>query len=573
MASGLGIVQAGMGAASLLGGGGTTTQYVPTYDAMNEVLMSSVDIQSEIYKNQMQLTNDAFSTNLGLGDAEYKRLITQLVNDKSAQQNQLMSEAIQNQALTQQAELTLEMGRYQQTFEQEAQKLVANQEYTNTIDTLRNNQTLREMSSINRQNQYNLDIGNIQRQGKDIQAGYDLMKKGQGLERDKLNLEYQGLSTQERNLMLAKDKAGLSYTNDVLNLENSRKGVDNQKMQQLNAVESQRQNLMYDFLSKENKDIRALANRVAQMSSNGNVDTQGITDTANRNSILNPDDFNVRQQANAQMGTQIGLANNAARGANEQLDAQGQLSNQAYQQQLQQLGLQGEGINQARQGLGVQDSQMGLNNQQAELQYQAAMNQNKGQLGSLMNTNMQNVINQDLAPYLQAQLAQRQADQRLNLQQKSGEVGANMSEYGYDLSKLGINYSKQQDAQALADYMRMIDSQYAMNSQAANASYLTGLGNAYAQNASQQSQLGSAYSGGINQIASQVQNTPRMQTSGGGGFNWQGLGQLASQGYGLLSGGGSSQPANNYSLSNQTLPRYDASLYQPVGNSYSGFFN
>jgi len=573
MASGLGLVQTGIGAASLLGGGGTTTQYQPTYDAMNEVLMSSVDIQSEIYKNQLQLTNDAFSTNLGLGDAEYKRLITQLVNDKSAQQNQLMSEAIQNQALTKQAELTLEMGRYQQTFEQEAQKLVANQEYTNTIDSLRNNQTLREMSGVNRQNQYNIDVGNIQRQGKDIQASYDITKKGQGLERDRLNLEYQGLSTQERNLGLAKDKAGLAYTNDVLNLEKSRKDVDNQKMQQLNAVESQRQNLMYEFLSKENKDIHALANKVAQMSSNSNVDTQGITDTANRNSILNPDDFNTRQQANAQMGTQIGIANNTARGANEQLDAQGQLSNLAYQQQLQQLGLQGEGISQARQGLGVQDSQMGLNNRQAELQYQNAMYQNQGQAGSLMNTNMQNIIQQDIAPYIQSQMAQRQAEQRLNLQQKSGEVGSNMSEYGYDLSKLGIDYSKQQDAQALADYMRMIDSQYAMNSQAANASYLTGMGNAYAQNASQQSQLGSAYSGGINQIASQVQNTPRVQTSSGGGFNWQGLGQLASQGYGLLSGGGGGQPANNYSLSNQTLPRYDASLYQPVGNSYSGFFN
>lgn len=572
MAAGLGVIQTGIGAASLLGGGGTTTQYNPTYDAMNEVLMSSVDIQDQIYQSQLQLTNDAFSTNLGLGDAEYKRIITQLVNDKSAQQNQLMSEAIQNQALTQQAELSLEMGRYQQTFEQEAQKLVANQEYTNTIDALRNNQMLREMSGINRQNQYNLDIGNIQRQGKDIQASYDLTKKSQGLERDKLNLEYQGLSTQERNLGLAKVKAGLSYTSDVLNLEKSRRDVDNQKMQQLNAVEAQRQDLMYNFLSKENKDIRALANRVAQMSSNGNVDTQGITDTANRNSILNSDDFNIRQQANAQMGTQIGLANNTARGANEQLDAQGQLSNQAYQQQLQQLGLQGEGINQARQGLGVQDSQMGINNQQAELQYQYAMNQNRGQLGSLMNTNLQNIIQQDLAPYLQAQLAQRQADQRLNLQQKSGEVGSTMSEYGYDLSKLGINYSKQQDAQALADYMRMIDSQYAMNSQAANASYLSGLGNAYAQNASQQSQLGSAYSAGINQVASQVQNTPRMQQSSGGGFNWQGLGQLASQGYGLLSGGSSGGNYPQYQISNRALPQYDASLYQPITNGYSGIY-
>ena len=572
MSSGLGIVQTGIGAASLLGGGGTTTQYNPTYDAMNEVLLSSVDIQDQIYQSQLQLTNDAFSTNLGLGDAEYKRLITQLVNDKSAQQNQLISEATQNQALTQQAELSLEMNKYQQTFALEAQKLSANQEYTNTIDALRNSQKLREMSGENRQNQFNIDIGNVSRQGKDIQASYDLTKKSQGLERDKLNLEYQGLSTQERNLILAKDKAGLSYTSDVLNIEKSRKDVDNQKMQQLNAVEAQRQDLMYNFLSKENKDVRDLANRVTQMSSNGNVDTQGIVDTANRNSILNQNDFNARQQANAQMGTQIGVANNTARSAYEQLNAQSQLSNQAYQQQLQQLGLQGEGINQARQGLGVQGSQMGLNNQQSELQFQSAMNQNRGQVSSLMNTNLQNVIQQDLAPYLQAQLAQRQAEQQLNLQQKSGEVSSTMNDYAYDLSKLGINYSKQQDAQSVLDYMKMIDSQYAMNSQAANASYLSGLGNAYAQNASQQSQLGSAYSAGVNQVGSQLQGGQRIQQPSGGGFNWQGLGQLASQGYGLLSGGSSGGNSPQYQISKQTLPQYDASLYQPTGNSYSGIF-
>ena len=100
MASGMGIIQTGIGAASLFGGGGTTTQYNPTYDAMNEVLMSSVDIQDQIYRNQLQLTNDAFSTNLGLQDAEHRRLISQLVYDRTAQQTQLLSESIQNEAMT-----------------------------------------------------------------------------------------------------------------------------------------------------------------------------------------------------------------------------------------------------------------------------------------------------------------------------------------------------------------------------------------------------------------------------------------------------------------------------------------
>jgi hypothetical protein len=117
----------------------------------------------------------------------------------------------------------------------------------------------------------------------------------------------------------------------------------------------------------------------------------------------------------------------------------------------------------------------------------------------------------------------------------------------------------------------MINSQYALNTQAADASYLTGMGAAYAQNASQQSQLGSGYSAGINQVSSQIQNTPRLSQSSGGGFNWQGLGQLAGQFGGLLSGGGGSSTQPSHSLSNQRLPQYDASLYQPVGNSYSGF--
>ena len=147
-----------------------------------------------------------------------------------------------------------------------------------------------------------------------------------------------------------------------------------------------------------------------------------------------------------------------------------------------------------------------------------------------------------------------------------------LQDYGYDVQKLGLDYSRQQDAQSLKDYQNMINSQYALNTQAANASYLTGMGNAYAQNASQQSQLGSAYSAGVNQVGSQVQNTPRMQQSSGGGFNWQGLGQLASQGYGLLSGGSSGGNSTQYQISNQTLPQYDASLYQPTGNSYSGIF-
>ena len=573
MASGLGLVQTGIGAASLLGGGGTNTQYQPTYNAMNEVLMSSVDIQSEIYKNQLQLTNEAFSTNMGLNDAQYKNLISQLVYDKTAQHSQLLSETIQNEAMTNQAETTLEMQRLGEVYSREAQRVATNMEYVNTIESLNNAQMLRDMSGANREREFQSSLSQGISQGKDIQANYDLTKQNQLLERDKLGVQYQGLSSQEKANTLAGDKAGTDFASNLANLSNARSGVESVQAQKLAGVEAQRQALMIDFLKKSNQDTMQLANQITQASSRGNVDTQGMVDTNTRNSILDKNDFLTRQNANAQMGTSVGFANSEANSANANIQQQQELAQQLYLQQMQQVGLQNEAVNQGRQSLDVQQKQMGLGEQASANQFNADQRRQQGQMGSLMNTNMQNVIQQDLAPYLQAQMSQRQAEQGRNLSNQSQDVNAMLQDYGYDVQKLGIDYSRQQDAQALIDYQRMIDSQYALNSQSANASYLTSMGNAYAQNASQQSQLGSAYSGGINQIASQVQNTPRAQTSSGGGFNWQGLGQLASQGYGLLSGGGGGQPANNYSLSSQTLPRYDASLYQPVGNSYSGFFS
>jgi hypothetical protein len=571
MASGMGVIQTGIGAASLLGGGGTTTQYNPTYDAMNEVLMSSVDIQEQIYKNQLQLTNDAFSTNLGLQDAEHKRLISQLVYDKTAQQTQLLSEAIQNEAMTNQAETTLEMQRLGEVYAREAQKVATNMEYVNTIEALNNTKMLREQSGATRENQFQINLKQGISEGKDLQANYDLTKQNQALERDKLGVQYANLSTQEKANVLAGDKAGAGFASDLATLSKARSDVNTAQSQKLASVEAQKQSLMLDFLKQGNQDVIGLANKVAQMSSKGNVDTQSMSDAVNRAQIGNEDNYLTRQNAQAQFGTQIGQVNSEASAANANIQQQQELAQQLYLQQLQQLGLQNENLQQSRIGLDVQQKQMGLGEQSAQNQFNSAQSQQQGQIGSLMNTNMQNIIQQDLAPYLQAQLAQRQVEQQRNLASQSQGVNSMMQDYGYDVQKLGLDYSRQQDAQSLKDYQNMINSQYALNSQAANASYLTGLGNAYAQNASQQSQLGSGYSAGINQVASQVQSTPRFQQpSGQGGFNWQGLGQLASQGYGLLSSGGS-QPTT-YGMSNQRLPAYDASLYQPIGQSYSGIY-
>ena len=568
----MGIVQAGMGAASLFGGGGTATQYNPTYDAMNETLMSSVDIQSQIYQNQLQLTNDSFSTNLGLQDAEHKRLISQLTYDKTAQQTQLLSEAIQNEAMTNQAETTLEMQRLGEVYAREAQKVATNMEYTNTIDALNNAKMLREQSGANRENQFQLDLEQGISQGKDIQANYELLKQNQVLERENLGVQYANLSTQEKANILAGDKAGTGFANDLATLAKARSDVDTAQSQRLAGVEAQKQSLMMDFLKQGNQDVLQLANKVAQMSSKGNVDTQSMTDATARVQLGSQEGYLTRRNANSQFGTQIGQANNEAYASNANIKQQQELAQQLYAQQLQQIGLQGENLQQNRQSLDVQQQQAGLNEQASANQFNTAQTQQQGQMGSLMNTNMQNVIQQDLAPYLQAQLAQRQAEQQRNLATQSQGVNSMLQDYGYDVQKLGLDYSRQQDAQSLKDYQNMINSQYALNTQAANASYLTGMGNAYAQNASQQSQLGSAYSAGVNQVGSQVQNTPRMQQSSGGGFNWQGLGQLASQGYGLLSGGSSGGNSTQYQISNQTLPQYDASLYQPTGNSYSGIF-
>lgn len=573
MSSGLGIVQAGLGTASLFGGGGTTTHYNPTYDAMNETLMSSLDIQEQIYKSQLELTNQAFSTNLGLGDAEHKRLISQLAYDKTAQQTQLLSQAMQNEAMTTQAETTLEMQRLGEVYAREAQRVAVNMEYTNTIDALNNAQSLRDKSGALRESQFQINLGQGIQSGKDIQANYDLAKKQQGLERDNLSIQYANMSTQEKANMLEGDRLGTGFAADLANLSKARSSVESQQAQQLSSVEAQKQSLMLDFLKKGNQEVQQLANKVAQMSSRGNADTQTMSDATTRTQIGSEDDFLTRQNAQSQFGTQVGFANSEANAANANIKQQQELAQQLYMQQMQQLGLQGENLEQGRKSLDVRQQGLGLNEQAQAQQFQSAQANQQSQMSSLMNTNMQNVIQQDLAPYLQAQLAQRQAEQQRNLATGSFDVNDMLQDYGYDVQRLGLDYSKQQDAQSLKDYQNMINSQYALNTQAADASYLTGMGAAYAQNASQQSQLGSGYSAGINQVSSQIQNTPSLSQSSGGGFNWQGLGQLANQFGGLLSGGGSSSTQPSHSFSSQRLPQYDASLYQPVGNSYSGFFN
>ncbi len=174
----------------------------------------------------------------------------------------------------------------------------------------------------------------------------------------------------------------------------------------------------------------------------------------------------------------------------------------------------------------------------------------------------------------------RQAEQNRNLTTGQMSVDSMLQDYGYDISKAGINYSRAQDAQSLADYQRMIASQGAANIQSAESAYLTGLMNQYAQNAANQSQLASGASAGINNAASNIRGTTYVDQPGSSGFNWSALGNLGKAGVGLFSslsgmfGGGGSATSNaavTQSYPEMSIPysgRKDDYTYMPF--PYSG---
>jgi hypothetical protein len=243
--------------------------------------------------------------------------------------------------------------------------------------------------------------------------------------------------------------------------------------------------------------------------------------------------------------------------------------------QLSRMGLanQREGLGTARQGLDLQGQNLGLAEQGAAQQYGVQNRQLNTQLGSLINSNYGNILSQEIAPSLDALLQRRQVETQNAANRTLQDVAGLVQGYNYEQGRAGVDFARGSDRQSSQDYSRMVDSQAAANNQAALAAYLTGQSSARGQQSAAQSQLASGTSAGINQLASQMQNTP-MVSGGGGGTNWQGLGSAASNIYGLLSGGGGG--GGTQATYGQPIPAYNLanaqSTYIPT-NGYSGFLS
>ena len=564
-----GVVQAGAGL--LGGGGGGGTQYVPNYSAMNEVQLASIDLLSRNYDAQKQLSDAHFQNTLGMQEADYKRLITQLVYDQEYQQQQLLSQAYQAQAATNVAETTLDLQRLQQVYERGAKDVAAKAEYTNTLDRIDNDRAMRELMNAGSKEEFQRKLAETQAQMGDTRQLRELEQSGERLQRELLAAEYAGLSVQERGVLLNELQQQEQLTNQLAELGQRGVGLTEEQAGIDTQASLQRQELMGQFIEQARKQELGNANKQAQMSSSGLVDPSDMMARQQIAQAINPIDQLKRELGMSSINTQ------------QALGTAGVQSQQAYLAQLEQAALRGDALAQqelelARQQLGVQGQQldtrggqMGIGEQQSATQYGAAQRGLQNQYGSLMNSMYLDAIQNGIAPELAAQIAQREATQRLNLTQGSMGVQGLLEDYGYDIAKTGIDYSRSQDAQALQDYQQMIQSQGDLNYQAARSQYLTGLASGYAQNAAQQSQLASGASAGINNAASQIRGATMVNQPGSSGFNWGGLGNLAQAGVGLfssLSGGG----GNNYSTAaNTQLSPYTNTGYTDPSVGYSGF--
>ena len=195
----VGVIQAG---ASLFGGSGGSggTQYVPNNSAMNQVQLASIDLLSRNYDMQKQLSDAAFQNNLGMQDAEYKRLLTQLAYDQEAQHNTLLSQAYQSQAATNAAETTLEMERLKQVYDRGAKETAAKMEFDNTMTQIDNQETIRDLSNASSQEEFQRKLAETQAQMGDTRQMRTLQTQNERLQRQELATQYQALSTEERGL-------------------------------------------------------------------------------------------------------------------------------------------------------------------------------------------------------------------------------------------------------------------------------------------------------------------------------------------------------------------------------------
>jgi len=533
-----GVVQAGAGL--LGGGGGGGTQYVPNYSSMNEVQLASIDMMSRNYDAQSQLLSQSFQTSLGMQDSEYKQMIQQLVYDQEYQQQQLLSQAYQAQAATNVAETSLEMERLKQVYERGAKETATKMEFDNTMTQIGNQKLVRDLANAGTQEDFNRKLAEVQAQMGDSRQMRTLQTQGERLQRQELASQYQTLSIEDRNLLLSELKQQESLTGQLAELGKQQTGAVQQGAGIQTEASQQRQQLMSQFTEQARKQELGNANKLAQMSSSGLVNPDATIARMQMGQALNPID---------QLKRELGLN---SINTNEALGMSGVQSNQAYLQQLEGAALRGDRLAQqelalAREQLGIkgqaldrQGQSLGLNEQQSALAFGTEQRGLQNQNASLMNAVYMDAIQNGLAPQLAEQLAMRQAEQNRNLTTGQMYVDSMLQDYGYDISKAGINYSRAQDAQSLADYQRMIASQGAANIQSAESAYLTGLMNQYAQNAANQSQLASGASAGINNAASNIRGATYVDQPGSSGFNWAGLGNLGKAAVGLFSsfGGG-----------------------------------
>jgi hypothetical protein len=326
--------------------------------------------------------------------------------------------------------------------------------------------------------------------------------------------------------------------------------------------------MMMDFLNQQTKEVRDMALKTMAMNSQGLVDTSAMQA---QNAVGSEEDWRKRQLNQAQLGAQIGQAQNEYNTSMGQLNAQEQLTRQ--QNALGMAGIQNQrqALGTARQGLDIQERGLGLSEQEAAQANAIRNRQLNTQLGSLINTNYQNVLSQDIAPSLDALLQRRQLEQQRAVNSTLRDVAGLVQGYNYDQSRAGVDFARASDRQSVNDYMRTIDSQNAANVQAALAAYRSGQASAYGQRAGAESQLASNASSGINQTAAQMQNTPMLSRSGGSGMNWQGLGSTISNVYGLLSGGGGGRSNSGLGFASQSLPTYNYSNSQAAFTPNSGY--
>jgi len=522
-----GVVQAGAGL--LGGGGGGGTQYVPNYSAMNEVQLASIDFLSRNYDAQKQLSEASFQNTLGMQEADYKRLLTQLVYDQEFQKQQLLSQAYQSQAATNVAETTLAMQRLQQVYDRETNKLVSQLEYENLIEKQDLDKQILNMTREATDEGSRIRQRDVAARRQELLADYGLTKEQLAAQMMQADTEMQQAATQTSQQVTAAELAGSSAET---------------------AASLQRRELMSQFIENARKQELSNAQQVAAAGSRGLVDTDRLGATLALSQELDPIMQLKRTLGMDDINTQEALASNQALTQKENALRMGEYAQQMGEYNRGRIRRAGE---------------------EADLSFAAGNRALGTEEASLMNSVYLDAIQNGVAPMVADLLAREQAEQRLQLAQRGIDVQSLGEDYAYDVARAGIDYGRSQDAQALNDYLRMIESQGNLNLQSAEAQYITGLASGYAQNAAQQSQLASGASAGINNAASQIRGATMVNQPGSSGFNWGGLGNLAQAGVGLfssLSGGG----GNNYStVANTQLSPYTNTGYTDPSVGYSGF--